>query len=134
MSAYIVEKETIDRIVTYIHNQPSGAIEGSYPAIYQACLNDNNWSDQALGQKLWAMNVKAVDSRYNESNPFELYRFAFRVTRPIQVYKTLQYYLYQCCEEDVPDSALYQDLEKLRHQIAGEIITGLPEYDQADWG
>ena len=135
MSAYIVEKETIDRIVTYIHNQPIAVIENSFPAIYQAYQNGNKWPDnQALGQRLWVMNTKAVDTRYDENNPFELYRFDFRVSRPVQIYKSCRCYLYQCAEGDVPESPLYQDLEKLCTRLATEIISGLPEYDQADWG
>ena len=138
MSAYIVGKETIDSIVTYIHHQPIAEIESYYPAIYEAYQNGNkdphySPDPNKLGQKLWAMNVRAVDQRYSEKNPIEIYCFELRVARLIQTYKTLRCYLYQCSEGNVPQFPLYQDLEKLSYSIANKIISELPEYEETKW-
>ena len=138
MSAYIVNKKTIDKIVTHIYNQQLETVKSYYPAIYQASQeNDNDGlqpvNPQKLGQRLWAMNVKAVDARYKEQNPVELYRFDLCVSRRIQTYKSLQCYLYQCSEGDVPQLPLYQELQQLLSDIASTIINNLSEYEEADW-
>ena len=65
MSAYVVEKKTIDRIVTWI----TGQISEPY---LRNCLPElATKTEKQLGQKLWSMNVKAVDQRYQEQNPVE---------------------------------------------------------------
>lgn len=132
MSAYIVEKKTIDRIVTYINEKCSADpdyFETRYAAIYAAYRGDPN----KLGQNLWTMNVKAVDQRYRENNPVSLYRYEYRPADNIQVFKSLRGYLYQCTEGDVPESPLYKDLDRLADTIAREIVINLPAYERAEW-
>lgn len=132
MSAYIVEKKTIDRIVTYINEKYSAYpayFEAQYPAIYAAYQGNLN----KLGQNLWAMNVQAVDQRYGENNPVSLYRYEYCPADNIQVFKSLRGYLYQCTEGDVPESALYKDLDRLADTLAREIVINLPAYEQAEW-
>jgi len=135
---YIVNKKTIDKIVTHIYQQLE-TVKSYYPAIYQASQENGNGglqpvNPQKLGQRLWAMNVKAVNTRYNERNPVELYRFDSCVSRPIQTYKSLQCYLYQCLEGDVPQLPLYQGLQQISTDMANTIISNLSEYEEADWG
>lgn len=53
-----------------------------------------------------------------------------------QSYKSLQCWLYQCCEGDIPEvSKLYKffDTVVIRH-MANSIITKTPAYEQAEWG
>jgi len=131
MSAYVVEKKTIDRIVSYIDSKPLYSTEGQYPEIYRNFLGDCN----KLGQKMLNMNNKAVDQRYNENNPVELYRHSYESPRNLmQVYKSVQCFVYQCSEGDVVKSKLYQDFVKLEHRLAAEIISNTPEYNKAVWG
>ncbi|MCL6557665.1 MAG: hypothetical protein K6U74_02460, partial [Firmicutes bacterium] len=87
MSAYIVEKKTIDRIVTYIaqHVNPR-AVEAYYPSL--------KGDRHQLGQKLWRMNVEAVNQRYSESNPVPLYRHTWEPADKMQVFKSLRGFLY----------------------------------------
>ena len=50
-----------------------------------------------------------------------------------QLLKSLQCYLYQCCEGNVPDCDLYKELTKLEHTLQSYIISKMPEYDKAEW-
>ena len=129
MSAYVVSKKTIDIITTYMHGKRYQHIAGYYPAIADAYKSDAT----KLGQALWSMNVKAVDQRYEEKNPVNLYRYQVVPAHRMQVYKSLQGYLYQCAEGNVPESPLYKDVERMLHHIASDIISNLPAYEKADW-
>lgn len=130
MSAYVVGKKTIDRIVTYLHGgQRYDSIYHYYPAINEAYKGDPN----KLGQNLWAMNVKAVDQGYKEVNPVELYQYECRPASEIQVYKSLQGYLYQCAEGDIPETALFKDMERLANRLASHIVMDLLAYEKAEW-
>ena len=138
MSAYIVSKATIDRIVTRIHGAHGiYSIERSYPAIYQAYKGDCN----RLGQNLWKLNVKAVNQRYNENNPVEIYQYAFdrncaggKRKQQVRVFKSLRCFLYQCSEGDVPETPLFQELDRYCSALAADIVAELPEYEDAAWG
>jgi hypothetical protein len=64
------------------------------------------------------------------------YHFVRVPCPPIQAYKSLQCWLYQCCEGNIPEaSKLYTffDTVVVQH-IANSIITNTPEYEQAEWG
>lgn len=138
MSAYIVNKETIDRIVTRIHGaQRIYSVERNYPTMYQAYKGDCS----ELGQNLWKLNVEAVNQRYGGNYPIKLYQYAPARNcaggtrkQQVRVYKSLQCFLYQCSEGDVPETPLFQELERYCSALAAEIITELPEYEDAAWG
>lgn len=134
MSAYIVDPETIDRIVTYVEDLQLHSerlyletLKAAEVTAAQATTPDQ------LGQALYRMNVAAVDHRYNERNPVPLYRYSYRHASPVQVYKSIRCYLYQCTEGDVPEQPLYKALERLAERLAAEIIADLPEYKAAVW-
>ncbi|MDE2099694.1 MAG: hypothetical protein KGL39_20745 [Patescibacteria group bacterium] len=131
MSAYVVDAETIDRIVTYIEmtldrNRPS-----MRPDLYRAAQAAN---PTQLGAAMLAMNVAAVDDRYQESNPTPIYTHTWRSASAVQVYKSLRCYLYQCTEGEVPTRPLYHLLLELQSELADGIISNLPEYTKAAWG
>jgi len=130
MSAYVVEKKTIDRIVTFAETKGAEHFWSRYPAIHEVFAGDCN----KLGQKLLVMNNKAVDARYNENNPIELYNYSHTPASKIQVYKSMQCFLYQCTEGDIPKSKLYKELEELIGDLAADIVYNLPEYGKAQWG
>ena len=129
MSAYIVGKKTIDRIVTYINTKRLQSIDYSYPAIYKAYQGDCN----KLGQNLWKMNVLAVDQLYKENNPIDLYHYECQFVDKIQAYKSLQGYLYQCDEGTVSESPLFKDMDRLANELASEIVMDLSAYEKAEW-
>lgn len=130
MSAYIVDSVTIDRIVTYVE-QVANEYRSLHTDIYhtaQATTPDE------LGQALYRMNVTAVDDRYRDHNPLPPYRHTNRFVSGVQVYKSMQCFLYQCSEGDVPDQPLFKALERLHNHCANSIIRHLPDYSKAVWG
>ncbi len=127
MSAYVVEKKTIDRIVTWITERERSE------SLYYYCPELATKRPEQLGQKLWNMNCKAVDQRYDESNPVELYRHRYELCDKMQAYKSMRCLLYQCAEGNVPETALYKDLERYTFGLADSIISYLAEYRMAEW-
>jgi hypothetical protein len=132
MSAYIVENQTIDRIITIIHNHFSNfaVVKICYPELGKYIENRDR-----LGTELLKMNIDAVSQRYNEKPVYPLYNY--RTPQPVskmQGLKSLKCYLYQCSEGDIPEkSLLYKELDKLSGDIAYNIVSKMKKYDAAEW-
>ncbi len=127
MSAYIVERETIDRVVTCIKEQKQdGWVTRAFPTLTAGTPNE-------IGQRLWKMNVQAVERRYEERNPVRLYKFQLRPCSQVQAIKSLACLLYQCSEGNVPETPLYKEFEGFQNHLAGDFVRSLPEWDQAEW-
>ena len=126
MSAYIVEKETIDRIVTYLQAPDMrDHIDHCHPSL--------TGTAHEQGQRLWTLNVRAVDSRYEERNAVNLYHHSTALCSKAQALKSLRCYLYQCSEGGVPETPLFKALDTLSGDLALEIVGDLPEYAAAQW-
>lgn len=131
MSAFIVEKQTIDRIINSILARRT---ELTYAEGIPNIPFDNQEELTAFGQKLWNMNIDAVNQRYDESNDIPTYAFARIKVSHIQALKSLRCFLYQCSEGDVPATKLYKELDKLSLELAYMITTESQAYDNAEWG
>ncbi len=127
MSAYVVDQKTINRIVTRICADNPETIARYYPELAAK-------SPAHLGQRLLAMNYTAVDYRYQEQSPVELYSHQHEPCTLIQAYKSLRCLLYQCSEGDIPKTPLYEELARYGHELADRIIADLLEYERAEWG
>jgi hypothetical protein len=129
MSAFIVEQTTINRIVTTIGLECHWTV---FDDLAELGFGDDL---QALGRAMLNLNVDAVNQRYNEhTNPLDLpYRFRPEPVTDIQAFKSLECWLYQCTEGNVPQQKLYQVLKAFRHTLANRIVETLPAYEQADW-
>lgn len=141
MSAFIVEPQSVCRIVKWLNEEPDRpALESNpkpclenYDTLFEFHMARAKWRDK-LARDLHAMNLRAVNARYSESNPPELVKY----TEPscatsIQVYKTMRCFLYQCSEGDCPELPLYKSLEAVTYRMAAEIVAELPEYEAAKW-
>jgi hypothetical protein len=88
---------------------------------------------------MFQLNIKAVDARYGKSEAaaFRKLNYRYQVTEPlpmVQVLKSLQCWLYQCNEGDVPTAALYILFDSdIQMYLMDKIITALPEYHKAEW-
>lgn len=51
----------------------------------------------------------------------------------IQWYKSASSYTYQSCEGDAGKSQLYRSIDFMVNELAGEIVSSLPKYEQARW-
>lgn len=99
-------------------------------------FTDLNWRDR-LGQKMWDLNQLALGCRYGDKKLHLKYFYSdvSRLLAPVQLFKSLQCWMYQCTEGDIPKkSKLYKVFrEKIISQMAVSIVQNLPEYDEADW-
>jgi len=126
MSSFIVEDETIIRIIQWIH--PSNEKLGT-----------------ALGRKMLRLNIDACNQRYPENHYLNeadekarIKNFKFNIIEELSVskvraLKSLHCFLYQCSEGNVPSRKLYKTLEKLSQEWADKIVSDLPEYEKAEW-
>lgn len=123
MSAYIVDKKTIDRIINGMQqlnlNHEMGDID----------IIDND----DLGQQLWDMNAAAVDQRYEETNNKQPYTFNGVNVSKIQAFKSLRCFMYQCSEGDIPYTDLYKQMDIIGDRMAAKIVYDLPAFDAAEW-
>jgi hypothetical protein len=143
MSAFIVADKTINRIVNWLDK----ALEETYGTITirQKLLEQGfdtsvtGWAER-LGYAMFQLNVIAVDVRYggNVAKKFRPLDYHYEVVAPVpmaQVLKSLQCWLYQCNEGDVPETALYGLFDnEVQLYLMTEIIDALPEYQNAYWG
>ena len=124
------EAETIDRIVcaAIAHNKTTYRQASTY------------------GRRLINLNKQALRSRYGEK--VSRTDYAYRTPRhdSVQTYKSIQCFLYQCTEGDVPSSDLFKEIEALGLFVGVEIgdvdeQSGFAikphlkaTYEAADWG
>ena len=143
MSAFIVADKTINYIVNWLEKE----LEEIYgtTVIRQKFMeqgfdaSESGWTER-LGQAMFQLNVIAVDIRYGngearKSRPLD-YHHKVTATVPMTlVLKSLQCWLYQCNEGDVPQTALYTLFDNdVQVYLMTEIIDTLPEYQNAIWG
>lgn len=150
MSAYVVEDETINRIVAWLQNEAASggqdnglgalalaghglrcAMSHEPPALAEAC--------ERLGRALHFLNVGAVRDRYEDADKANMIGdgYAWRQESPaglIQTYKSLRCWLYECSEGKVPDSPLFQAMQRVADALANQIVIHLPSYSAAKWG
>jgi len=133
MSAYVVEEKTINKIITYLDN------DQNMRSYLRHQLNiDLDTKDKAFefGKKLMALNIQAVNERYEDNRPVlgNGYQFRYELTDQMGAYKALQCLIYQCSEGDVPKTKLYEILENISHYMASSIISNLKVYNDRPWG
>ena len=143
MSAYIVDEETINKIV-------AGLDSGQHSAYWLSELSEGGYdirsSEEAreqLGTDMYALNVEAVRQRYpgeaDDTLPGiigpKVYHYRYVLPRPmIATLKALRCWAYQCSEGDVPERPLFKLMQNMIDHLSIEIISELPEYEAADWG
>jgi hypothetical protein len=140
MSAFIVADKTINTIVNWLRREIDRLPIISYKlkeAGYDTSAS--GWAEK-LGHAMYQLNIKAVADRYgdNEARRFWKHEYRFEHTDAVslvQVLKSLQCWLYQCNEGDVPETKLYGLFDTdVQIYLMDKIITKLPEYEQAEWG
>jgi hypothetical protein len=83
------------------------------------------------------MNGRALRARYGHGDHLRLSEFVFESwadATPVEQFAAMRCLLYQCCEGKVPNSRLYDALNRAAGEISQRIVRDLPEYDRAPWG
>ena len=140
MSAYMVEDKTINRVVTWLRQEVATSSYAIDPLAskYNIDLSGYTW-DEKLAQAMFQLNCDGVSARYGEGEPekFRLLNFHY-APQPygslVQVFKSLQCWMYQCYEGDIPDTKLYQFFREIESRLAVKIVMDLPAYEKARWG
>lgn len=136
MSAFLVEDRTINKILTHIREEirKSKGFENKFKTELGITF-DENW-ERKLGQKMLDLNQLALGYRYGDDKQELNYTFSPVLCTPIQAYKALRCWLYQCREGEIPEeSKLYKFFDEIVvGYIAKSIITSTLEYRKAEWG
>lgn len=98
-----------------------------------------SWEE--LADAMTLMNVEALRQRYGEIDPDYFMESVESVDlnavpkklRPVQFFKSLQCFMYQCTEGNVPDSAQYKALNAYEKDVPRRIIMNMPAYEKARW-
>jgi len=151
MSAFVVDTETMDKVVRVICGKGRyGQIISKFRGIY----TDEGDPEVTIGRMLFTLNIEAVMQRYPDcvDKPEELpgedgcasfpdtYKPRHISYAPLSReemiggYKALRCLIYQCSEGDVPESKTLVALEEASNVIAHELVSSLPEYEAAPWG
>lgn len=141
MSAYIVEDQTINRIVSHLeHDRDAEWMRRKVASV----LGMSRFDALALASAMFALNVEAVESRYGDSATYGTHEGSFRPldfaysyesANTFQVLKSLKCWLYQCSEGDIPErSDLFRVLEQYAGELACGIVADMPAYEAASWG
>jgi len=138
MSAYIVEDKTINRIVNRLvfetSNNPNFDSLKEQLSKLGYDLSDESFP-RKLAKDMFALNVSAVNQRYNEKEEATKFNYAQGpIASLIQTLKSLNCWVYQCTEGDVPENDLYKFFtDTFRNYLLKKIVYDLPEYDRAEW-
>lgn len=155
MSSFVVDKRTINRILSLVnervvrpqrHYGPYARrdlAEIGFPCETEADL-------AALGLAMYKLNIAATSQRYPDDEldglpgtvetdaegqeHLEGYRWERSHPDEIQAVKSLECWLYQCAEGDAPERELYKCWQGILHRIAVEMIGCSQAYENAEWG
>jgi hypothetical protein len=140
MSAFMVEDKTINRVVTWLRDE----IKHMYfipKKLAELGIDTGKpgWEEQ-LGQAMFQLNIDGVTARYGkgEAESFRPLNYKYSPTYALtayQVLKSLQCWLYQCTEGEVPETELYKLFDQdIKVYLMSKIIDSLPAYEKAEWG
>jgi hypothetical protein len=144
LSAFIVENDTINRILSWLDievNSGNGLTSGRIRRELLPLGLDLSTKEGLgiLGQAMYALNVRAVRARYDDADesgmiPAYGYQFEYVPATVFTALKSLHCWHYQCAEGTVPDDPLYKVLEEVSNAICHGIVRSLPAYEQAARG
>ena len=133
MSAFLVENKTINGIVTSIFDSRSDVQERMKSELNEAGITTR----KELGRSMFDLNLYSLKQRYGNAEGFRPLNYDYKLVPDIGRFQLLKYvrcFLYQACEGDTPEiSKLYQLLNVFSNSLAMNIVSHLPEWDQAEW-
>ncbi len=151
MSSYVVDNTTINRIIDALEwgTKGNGRVYPNPQYINETLLVFSKESGTELGNRLYKLNVEAVNQRYPDTvdKPDNMPRSideegrhvsfqrveGFPGSNKFQVLKSVQCLIYQCSEGNVTEHALYQALRDYEFALCRNIIDDIPAYKKAGW-
>jgi hypothetical protein len=139
MSAFMVNINVMAKVVTAVLlnlDEFDGA-STCRMALLAAPTNAQKEAGLKIGRKLFVLNRRALRARYGRGDHLCVPEFTFERwadATPIEQFNAMRCLLYQCCEGKIPNSRLYDELNRAAGELAQRIVQDLPEYDKASWG
>ena len=139
MSAFMVNTKVMAKVVTAIllNLDMFDGESTSRTALLASPTDAQKEAGTTIGKKLFLLNRRALRARYGRGDHLRCPEFVFGKwadATPVEQFKAIVCLLYQCCEGKVPNSPLYDELNRAAGELAQRIVQDLPEYDQASWG
>ena len=150
MSAYVVEDETINRILSVIAQDANkypryGWSQFSDPLAHIGHNIATPGGIARLGAVMLNLNIIAVRERYGDHGPISNLpgkvghgEFSYDGTvrpDPVQALESLSCWLYQCSEGDLPETPLYKVFDHdIRIAIMEQIIAAFAPAPKVKWG
>jgi hypothetical protein len=138
MSAFIVEDETINTVINYLHLKESGD-DAYWPrrVLREAEIDLSSiTARKVLAQAMLDLNIQAVNELYGRKMNGDRLLITYWQNHPqnvYQVYKSLKCWLYQCAEGSVPETDLFKLMDNMAKAIAMYIVETSPAFTVADW-
>jgi len=142
MSAFIVEDKSINRIVAFLADCHCRGKVWLYLPLERIGFNlSEPLQVKRLAEEMATLNCMSVEGRYGEGQADKMggcQAFVHTRTSPLesnkwQVLKSLACFLYQSCEGDCEENALYQALEAIRGKLSYHLVSDLPQFETAQW-
>jgi len=139
MSAFMINTNVMAQVVTAILLNFDTFDGGSTArgALLAAPTDAQKEAGTKIGKKLFLLNRRALRARYGRGDHLRCPEFEFEKwadATPVEQFKAIVCLLYQCCEGKVPNSPLYDQLNRAAGELAHRIVQDLPEYDNTSWG
>ena len=136
MSAYIVEKTTLYRVIKTLCKV------NDYNPKLKSIKSEAISDPKKLFKKLNRLNRYSVSQRYEDqifnnkdSYQFDLNEYQSEILKDdkFQSLKSLRCFLYQSCEGTTKKKDLYKTLNEAANSLIYNIVYNLKDYDQAEW-
>jgi hypothetical protein len=147
MSAFMVADETINRSVSWLEREihRSSWLGDKLTDYHRSAEQANShgslglW-EQALAERMFHLNLAALEARYGKAETVEYKERTFRYVpvapqSDIQALKSINCWLYQCMEGDIPSNPLYRFFDDIVvRYLLEKFVYNSPAYDTAVWG
>ncbi len=141
MSAYIVEDETINRVVGYLRIcGEDKKLWIPFPLKQIGYDLANPLHCKRLSEEMFTLNCDSIEQHYGEGSAEDMsgghafvHQVEFDGSSRTQVLKSLACFLYQACEGNCEKSLLYQALARIKGILAYDILSDMSLYENAKW-
>lgn len=155
MSSFMMRSETLAYIANFIaiqinHGFNYTGITSADFSCFADCMKGVFADAKEIYKKLYQLNFDAFHGRYDGRHDDECIFKAFpdtEIHKPVkykdhcpvvekwhyQMLKSMECYLYQCCEGDCPKTEIYQAVKQLKNNLMCFIVHYSAEYQAAEW-
>lgn len=142
MSGFIVSPENIRAQAEFMacilndgyRNRYRATAPESLQNALEGCREGSTYSAHLIYRKLYIMNLQAYNGRYREYvKTFERYKKTVPTMDLLQLHKYMKCYIYQCSEDPVYNTPLFNAVLETSRMLADLIVTRLDGYDDKEW-